>query len=112
MNNNNLNNLKCKSCNKNTTKLTNQEIDENLTKLIDWNINDDYNMIYKKFIFKNFRKSLELANLIGDIAENELHHPDISIGYGYCLVMIHTHAIKCLSINDFILASKIDLINL
>ena len=51
-----------------------------------------------------------LTNLVGKIAENEKHHPDISLGWGYCLIMIHTHAIKGLSKNDFILASKIDLI--
>ena len=40
-----------------------------------------------------------------------IRHPDISLGWGYSLVMIHTHAIKGLSINDFILAAKIDQIN-
>ena len=69
-------------------------------------------MIYKKFKFKNFKKSLEFSNLVGKIAEEEGHHPDISLGWGYCLIMIHTHAINGLSINDFILASKIDLINI
>ena len=49
---------------------------------------------------------------VGKVAENEKHHPDISLGYGYCLIMIHTHAISSLSINDFILAAKIDNINL
>ena len=44
----------------------------------------------------------------GEIAEAEGHHPDISIGWGYCLIMVHTHAINGLSINDFILAAKID----
>ena len=51
-------------------------------------------MIFKKFKFNNFKKAISLANKIGDIAESEGHHPDISIGYGYCLVMVHTHAIK------------------
>ena len=67
-------------------------------------------MIFKKFEFKNFNKSLNLANKIGELADKEGHHPDISIGWGYCLVMLHTHAIKGLSVNDFILASKIDLL--
>ena len=67
-------------------------------------------MIYKKFIFKSFKKALNFTNLVGKIAENEKHHPDISLGWGYCLIMIHTHAIKGLSNNDVILASKIDLI--
>ena len=60
--------------------------------------------------FSNFMKSLQFSNKIGELAEKEGHHPDISIGWGYCLVMLHTHAINGLSVNDFILASKIDLI--
>ena len=69
-------------------------------------------MIFKKFTFKTFKKALNFTNSVGKIAEEEGHHPDISMGWGYCLVMIHTHAINGLSINDFILASKIDLIEI
>ena len=65
-------------------------------------------MIFKKFKFSNFKKAISFANEVGEIAETEGHHPDISIGWGYCLVMVHTHAINGLSINDFILAAKID----
>ena len=78
--------------------------------LDNWNINDDKEMIFKKFHFSNFKKALKFVNDIGELAEQEGHHPDLSIGWGYCLVMIHTHAIKGLSKNDFVLASKIDLI--
>ena len=105
-----LSNLKCQPCSGKTQKLNNDEILSNLDKINEWNINDDKEMIFKKFKFKNFKKALEFTNQIGNIAEIEGHHPDISIGYGYCLIMIHTHAIKGLTINDFILASKIDLI--
>ena len=45
---------------------------------------------------------------IGDIAEKEGHHPDISFGWGYARIKIHTHAINGLAENDFILAAKID----
>jgi len=102
---------KCKSCNSNTSKLSKKEIEEYLKKLINWKINDNYEMIYKKFKFKDFKLAIEFVNKIGDLSEEESHHPDISFGYSYCLVLIHTHAIKGLSINDFILASKIDNIN-
>jgi 4a-hydroxytetrahydrobiopterin dehydratase len=108
----NLKNLKCVSCSGNNTKLTSEEINKYLGLLNNWNINVEGKMIFKKYIFKNFKKSLEFANSIGAIADEEGHHPDLSIGYTYCLVMIHTHAIKELSLNDFILASKIDLINI
>ena len=108
----NLKNLKCESCNSNIPKLSLQDINTHLKSLNKWALNEDQNMIFKKYTFKNFSKSLSFVNEVGKVAENEKHHPDISLGYGYCLIMIHTHAISSLSINDFILAAKIDNINL
>ena len=109
---NSLSQLKCESCSGNTPKLNKNEIIENLRKINNWSVNDQQEMIFKKFTFKSFKKALNFTNLVGKISEDEGHHPDISLGWGYCLVMIHTHAIKGLSINDFILASKIDLIKI
>ena len=108
MESNKLLNLKCSSCNKDTLKLNSKVINFHLDKLNSWNINDEKEMIYRKFVFSNFYKSLNFANSVGLLAENEAHHPDISLGWGYCIIMLHTHAIKGLSLNDFILASKID----
>ncbi len=102
---------KCEPCSGNTPKLNFEEISKYLSELDEWNVNDNQEMIFKKFKFSNFRKALAFTNKVGELAEKEQHHPDVSIGYGYCLVMIHTHAIKGLSINDFILASKIDRID-
>jgi len=81
-----------------------------MLEIDDWKLNDKQEMIFKKFNFKNFTKALQFTNEVGNISDEEGHHPDISIGWGYCLIMIHTHAIKGLSINDFILAAKIDLL--
>lgn len=103
--------LKCSSCSSTTPKLENKEIKKNLKYLINWSVNDEGKMIFKNFKFKNFKKALEFVNSVSQIAEEESHHPDLSLGWGYCLVMIHTHAIKGLSKNDFILASKIDLLS-
>ena len=105
-------NMKCSSCNKGTSKLTVKEINTNLGEIYEWRLNDEKNMIYKKYKFSNFVNALKFTNKVGEISENEKHHPDISLGYGYCLIMIHTHAIKGLSVNDFILASKIDYIDI
>ena len=100
----------CEPCKGNTPKLKYSEISKYLSEINEWSVNESQDMIFKKFEFKNFNKSLNLANKIGELADKEGHHPDISIGWGYCLVMLHTHAIKGLSVNDFILASKIDLL--
>ncbi len=101
---------KCEPCSGNTPKLSFKEISKFLSELDEWSVNDEQEMIYKKFKFNNFKKALDFSNKVGELAEKEQHHPTISISWGYCLVMIHTNAIKGLSINDFILASKIDLI--
>ena len=106
-----LNELKCEACSGNTPKLSEEELNENLKKINGWALNEKKEMIFKKFTFKNFKNSLEFVNKISEIAENEKHHPDISLGWGYCLIIIHTHSINGLSINDFILASKIDLLD-
>ncbi len=110
MDNNDLAKGVCEPCTGNTPKLNFDEITNYLSKLNDWSVNDSQEMIFKKFKFTNFKKALNFANKVGELADKEGHHPDISIGWGYCLVMIHTHAIKGLSVNDFILASKIDLL--
>ena len=64
--------------------------------------------IRKKFTFKNFLDSQNFVNQVGEISENEGHHPDITFGWGYAKINITTHAIDGLSENDFILAAKID----
>ena len=107
----NLASKKCEPCSGNTPKLSLDEINKQLSNINLWSLNDNKEMIFKKFKFKNFKKTINFINLIANISEEEGHHPDITFGYGYCLIMIHTHAIKALSINDFILAAKIDKIN-
>ena len=111
MEKNYLHNLKCEACSGKTPKLNHKEIITNLRKINDWKANDENEMIFKRIDFKSFKQALEYTNLVGEIAEKENHHPDISLGYGYCLIMIYTHAIKGLSLNDFILAAKIDQIS-
>ena len=65
----------------------------------------------KLFEFKNFLESQTFVNNVGEIAETEGHHPDISFGWGYAKIKIFTHSIKGLAESDFVLAAKIDKIN-
>ena len=103
-----LKNQKCQACSGNTPKFDEKQISDNISKLNSWSVNDEQKMIYKKFNFKTFKQALNFTNKVGEIADLEGHHPDISLGWGYSLVMLHTHAIQGLSINDFIIAAKID----
>ena len=106
-----LKNQKCEACSGKTPIFDENLISEHLSKLDNWTVNDEQKMIYKKFIFKTFKQALGFTNKVGELADKEGHHPDVSLGWGYSLIMLHTHAIKGLSINDFIMAAKIDVID-
>ena len=102
---------KCIACEGDTPPFDTTEIHKYLKKVDGWDVNNDQDKSFyliKNFKFKNFKKTQVFVNQVGDIAEQENHHPDISFGWGYCKVKIFTHAIKGLAESDFILAAKID----
>ena len=69
---------------------------------------DDAHRIERTFHFWNFREALSFVQKVGELAEAEGHHPDISFGWGYGTVSLRTKKIKGLHENDFIMAAKID----
>lgn len=91
--------------------MTTDEMKPYLQEVKDWQVEDDGKKIERKFKFKDFKEALVFVNKIGDIAEAEGHHPDIEFGWGYAEIELSTHAIGGLSVNDFIVAAKIDRIN-
>ena len=97
---------KCIPCEGNIPPFDQSEIHKYLKKIDGWEVQED--KIDGFHLIKNFIESQSFVNKIGDIAEKENHHPDISFGWGYCKVKIFTHAIKGLAESDFILAAKID----
>lgn len=73
-----------------------------------WQINDTATEISRSFDFKNFYETMAFVNAVAWVANREDHHPDLEVGYKRCHVRYSTHAIKGLSINDFICAAKIN----
>jgi 4a-hydroxytetrahydrobiopterin dehydratase len=51
---------------------------------------------------------MKFVNAVANLAEEEGHHPDIHIYYNRVTLELHTHAIKGLHENDFIVAAKIN----
>jgi 4a-hydroxytetrahydrobiopterin dehydratase len=102
----------CVPCTLGTPTLTPTEAAEYLKQLhSDWTLIDDVR-IKRSFKFKNFKLALDFVNKVGELAESEGHHPNIQFGWGYATIDLMTHKIQGLSTNDFILASKIDQIEL
>ena len=104
-------NKKCVPCEGGVLPFDISDIHRYQKKVDGWDIlkNEKKNFyLYKKYKFKNFLESQIFINKVGEISENEGHHPDILFGWGYAEIKITTHAIEGLSENDFILAAKID----
>lgn len=99
---------KCVACEGGMPPLNKIEAEVLMKQVNGWTLSADANIISKTFRFKNFASALAFTNVIGEIAEAEGHHPDISLGWGRVEVALTTHAIKGLSENDFIVAAKID----
>lgn len=62
----------------------------------------------RQYKFKNFLSALEFTNKVGELAEQEDHHPAILTEWGKVAVTWWTHAVNGLHINDFICAAKTD----
>tara|TARA_A100001011_G_C14082721_1_gene745182 strand:- start:303 stop:644 length:342 start_codon:yes stop_codon:yes gene_type:complete len=106
-----LSNKKCIPCEGGIPAFDIDQINNFLKKVDNWSAKEDEKdkfYLIKEFNFKNFVDSQEFVNKVGDLAEIEGHHPDISFGWGYANVKIFTHAIGGLAESDFILAAKID----
>ncbi len=100
---------KCVPCEGGTKPLTRKEFQQYLDAIKGWEVINSDHAIEKNLKLKDFKAALHLINKIGEIAESEGHHPDLNLhGWNKLTITLSTHAIGGLSINDFILAAKID----
>lgn len=102
---------KCIPCHVDTKPLNKEEAEKFILKLDKWSLVED-KFIEKIIIFKDFTEAMFFFDKVGAIAEEEGHHPNISIfDYNKVKITLTTHNIGGLSENDFIMAAKIDEVN-
>jgi 4a-hydroxytetrahydrobiopterin dehydratase len=99
---------KCTVCEGGIPPLSKAAAEKLLIETPGWTLDKEVKYIERKFSFKGFYATMSLVNAIAYIAQQEGHHPDMTIGYNYCHIKFSTHAISGLSENDFIVAAKIN----
>jgi 4a-hydroxytetrahydrobiopterin dehydratase len=72
-----------------------------------WQVVQDH-QLEREFKFKDFLGALTFTNRVGELAEEQQHHPDIYLSWGKVKVTIWTHKVNGLTESDFVLAAKID----
>ena len=98
----------CTPCKGGVPPLAVQEVERLQGQVPKWEVRDEAHRMERRFKFGNFGEALRFVQQVGELAEAERHHPDISFGWGYATVSLQTKKIKGLHENDFILAAKID----
>jgi len=89
-------------------RLTDNEVDFNLTTLKGWELDENESRINKLFTFKNFKEAFAAMTKIAEIAEELGHHPDWYNSYNKLNVKLSSHDAGGLTMKDFELASRIE----
>jgi len=98
----------CIPCRGGVPPLKGEELDALQKKLGNgWQIINEHHL-EKEYIFADFRQALDFTVKVGEVAENQGHHPDIYLAWGKVKLTIWTHKIDGLTESDFILAAKAD----
>jgi 4a-hydroxytetrahydrobiopterin dehydratase len=86
--------MKCVACRKDAPTVTDAEI--------------GIKRLRRVFSLDDFAQALEFTKKVGELAEEEGHHPALLTEWGRTTVTWWTHKIKGLHRNDFIMAAKTD----
>ena len=101
---------KCDACRIGSPSVTDSEVKQFFDNFDGWDLINDKGIskIQKEFVFPDFEEALVFTNELGAMAENQGHHPSITLQWGKVSVIWWTHKIKDLHMNDFIMAAKTD----
>lgn len=104
----NLHQKKCVACEGGIPPLVEAQISPFMDEIGDqWRLLDAKRIV-REYRLRNFKEAINFVYEVAKIAEEEGHHPEIHISYNKVVLELWTHAIGGLSVNDFIVAAKIN----
>jgi 4a-hydroxytetrahydrobiopterin dehydratase len=95
----------CIPCRGGVPPLKGQDLKALQEQLPDWDLIEEHHL-RKTFEFSSFRESLDFSNRIGELAEEQGHHPEIHISFKKVNLEMWTHKIDGLTESDFVFAAK------
>ena len=105
-----LNNERCEACRRDSPSVTDEEVAELKPEIPDWELTNETDIpkLDRVFKFKDFQTALDFTNQLGELAEDQGHHPRLITEWGRVQVTWWTHKIRNLHRNDFVMAAKSD----
>lgn len=98
----------CKACQGGQPPLKGDKLNE-LKKQLEtgWEVVEEHHL-EKTYKFDDFQQALDFTNRVGQVAEEQGHHPDIYLTYGKVRLSVWTHKSDGMTESDFIFAAKVD----
>jgi 4a-hydroxytetrahydrobiopterin dehydratase len=107
-----LSNKQCVPCTGGVPPLKGDDLQALRTQVdSEWSVADEHHL-EREYRFDDFRQALDFAVKVGEMAEEQAHHPDIHLAWGKVKVTIWTHKIDGLTESDFVFAAKADALRL
>ncbi len=97
----------CVPCRGGVPPLKGGELQQILQQVPQWKAVNEHH-ITRLFTFPDFKQALAFVNRVGEVAEEQGHHPDILLTWGKAEITMWTHKIDGLTRSDLIMAAKID----
>jgi len=100
--------MRCEACRADASRVSEAEMAEFLPQVPGWRIieRDGVRTLERTFPFRNFAEALRFAVRVGELAEQEGHHPALTLEWARVQVSWWTRKIRGLHRNDFIMAAK------
>ncbi len=102
----------CVACRRDAPTVSESEASQLKPQIPEWVLvsPDGVQRLEREFRFADFSQALAFTVKVGELAEGEGHHPALLTEWGRVTVSWWTHKIRGLHRNDFIMASKTDLL--
>ncbi len=101
---------RCVACRADSPQVTSEEMAELHPIVHEWELSETGGIkrLERSFRLRNFAQAIGFAMQVGEAAEEEGHHPRMTVEWGRVKVEWWTHKIKGLHRNDFVMAAKTD----
>jgi 4a-hydroxytetrahydrobiopterin dehydratase len=103
-----LQNQSCQTIAPNSQRMVIPTVESYLSVLPGWQAGFDYNSIERNIQFKNHYQVMAFLNALAFISHEQDHYAEICYGYNKVSIKLTTHSIKGVSLNDMIMAAKIN----
>ena len=98
--------LAAMQCRPGAARLADDALATDLAVLPGWERAGD--TIRKTFRFADYHATIAFVNRVAAIANEEDHHPDLSVHYDHCVVTYSTHSAGGVTRSDCICAAKVE----